>query len=78
MYDKCLHTTNKLTVTEVIVVQFIIFVVCAENYYQTSTANDPLLCAACPTGSTTQGATNSQDISACGKYSKIMIIILRY
>ena len=38
--------------------------VCAENYYQISDAGSPLECTACPTGSSTNGATNSQDISA--------------
>ena len=36
-----------------------------------STTGDPLVCQACPTGSTTQGGTNSQDISACGKNGKL-------
>ena len=74
---------------KILIVQLIIFVdctlegqvmdtvngecVCAEDYYQTSTGDGALVCAECPTGSSTNGATNSQDISACGRYSKIII-----
>ena len=43
--------------------------VCAENYYQISGQSESLVCAVCPAGSTTQGVINSQDISACSKYS---------
>ena len=45
--------------------------VCADGYYQTSDVGNPLVCAACPTGSTTGGNTNRQDISACGKNGKL-------
>ena len=42
--------------------------VCGVGYYQTTSATtkDPPVCQACPAGSTTEGNTNSQDISACG------------
>ena len=52
--------------------------VCAANYYQTSDTNDPPVCEACPTGSTTEGITNSIDFAACGKYSKTLTVILKY
>ena len=45
--------------------QFIILIVCEVDYYQV--AQDPLVCTACPPGSTTNGNTNS---AACGKYGK--------
>ena len=50
--------------------------VCVENHYETTAANDqaPAVCTACPTGTTT-GVTNSQEISACCKYCKIIILI---
>ena len=43
--------------------------VCAVGYYQTvaATADAPVECSACAVGSTTNGDTNSQDITACGK-----------
>ena len=48
--------------------------VCAEDYYQTSTGDSTLVCAACPTGSNTNGVINS----TCSKCCKIVIHILRY
>ena len=70
---KCLHTTNMFThPIEIVIVQFIIFVVCAVDYYQT--ADNPLTCTACPAGSSTNDLT---DQDACGKYGKIIIPIWR-
>ena len=48
--------------------------VCAIDYYQTAdaTQDNPPTCTACPTGSTTDGETNS---AACGKHGKIVIPI---
>ena len=54
--------------------------VCAADYYQTTpaTANEPAVCTDCPPGSTTNGETNSQDISGCsGEYGRIFIPIAR-
>ena len=51
--------------------------VCAEDFYQTNTADvgEAPQCTACPLGSTTGGSTNSQDISACGKNGRRNISI---
>ena len=54
------------------IVEFIFSAICAEDYYQTSADGDPLVCTACPPGSSTDGNTNS---NACGKYEKFMIPI---
>ena len=45
--------------------------VCSANFYQTNAANtdEVPVCTACPLGSTTQSAGNT-DISACGMNSK--------
>ena len=54
--------------------------VCAADYYQTTpaTADEPAVCTDCPPGSTTNGETNSQDITGCSsKYGKIFIPIPR-
>lgn len=73
MYDKYLHTTNNFVcVNEIITVQFVFLAICAEDYYQTSTGGNTLQCEACPIGSTTEGVTNSQAMSACGKCSKTL------
>ena len=42
--------------------------VCAVDFYQTAPGigDEPPQCTACPAGSTTNGNSNSQDISACG------------
>ena len=48
--------------------------VCGVDYYQTAVAiaEDHAVCTACPSGSTTNGETNSD---ACGQYDKIVIPI---
>ena len=70
------HTSNKFThLIAIIILPFITHLVCAENFYQTSNAGDTLMCASCPTGSSTGGLT---DQTACGMYDKKAISILRY
>ena len=49
--------------------------VCAADYYQTSDAGAALECKACPSGSTTEGNTNRQNINQCGKNGRIIIPI---
>ena len=58
--------------------QFIFLAICAEDYYQTSAEGEALECQACPIGSTTQGVTNSQAMSACGKNSNKYYSALKY
>ena len=51
--------------------------VCVADFYQTNAANahDHPVCEPCPLGSTTEGSTDSQDITACGKNARIIIPI---
>ena len=68
-----LHTTNNFNhVFQIKIVLFIILVVCKVNYYQAT--EDPFVCTECPSGSTTNGQT---DTDACGKYDRIIIPISR-
>ena len=52
------------------IVEFIFSAICAADYYQTSVDGDPLVCTACPPGSSTDGNTNSD---VCGKYYQFVI-----
>ena len=61
------HINNKyICFITVIILQFMFFVVCAENYYQTSASTDDtsLVCTVCPPGSTNNAGTNDD---ACGQ-----------
>ena len=61
------HIINKYICFDIfLILQFMFFVVCAENYYQTSAATDDtsLVCTPCPPGITNNAGTNDD---ACGQ-----------
>ena len=73
---ECILNNNLSILLIIKLYTFYIFAVCEVGYYQTApgSANAAPTCEACPVGSTTT-ATNSQDISTCGKNARIIIPI---